>query len=145
MKKNRIFIYKISKYIIGILFIGGCFLLSCKSQGTNKTSNDESFDEFYARFHADSVFQMKRIEFPLPGINTDEMGTDESDYQWEEEDWEIHYDMNLDTTEFIIENNITDSLAIEKIYKENTGFSVERTFKKIGGKWFLVYYKDVNL
>lgn len=134
-----------NKYFIGILFISGSFLLSCKNQGGNKTLKDEPFDSFYVQFHADSVFQMERIKFPLPGINTDEMGTDNSEYVWEAEDWEMHYDMNLDTTEFIIEKNITDSLAIEKIYKENTGFSVERTFKKLDGKWFLVYYKDVNL
>lgn len=134
-----------SKYLIVILFVSGGLLLSCKNQEANKTVKEESFDRFYAQFHADSLFQMQRIIFPLPGINTDEMGSDESEYLWEEEDWEMHYDMNLDTTEFIIEKNITDSLAIEKIYKENTGFSVERTFKKLNGKWFLVSYKDVNL
>src|SRR5690606_30502836 len=114
-------------------------------QGANKTSHDEPFDKFYVQFHADSAFQFERIFFPLPGINTDEMGTDDREYHWKAEDWELHYDMNLDTTEFIVEKNISDSLAIEKIYKENTGFSVERTFKKIDGKWFLVYYKDINL
>ena len=39
----------------------------------------------------------------------------------------------------------TDAILIEKFWIDNSDFLVERRFKKIDGKWFLIYYNDVNL
>lgn len=142
MKKNRLR-NRIGTYIVICTLLAVVFSTSCKNQSAK--SIGESFENFYSRFHSDSIFQLERIRFPLPGINTDEMAMDDTIYYWEVENWEMHHDMNLDTTDFIVEKNISDSLAIEKIYQENSGFMIERTFKKLDGRWYLVYYKDVNL
>ncbi len=119
--------------------------VSCKNQLAKSIPADEPFDVFFDRFHADSIFQMSRIQFPLPGVNTDHMQMEDTVYHWTESNWELHHDFNLDTTDFIVEKNILDSLVVEKIYLENSGFIVERTFKKLEGLWFLVYFKNINL
>ena len=123
----------------------GFLIVSCKSQSSQQKIVDEQFENFYHRFHLDSAFQISRIHFPLPGIKADDMQMEDTAYYWKKEDWEVHRDMNLDTTDFIVEKDISDSLAHEKIYKENSGFIVERTFRKIEGLWYLVFYKDINL
>lgn len=142
MQRNR------SIGITGFLFISFLafnLLLSCKNQMSKSQRIDESFDQFFDRFHADSAFQMSRIQFPLPGLDTDKMEMEDTVYHWTPDKWELHHDFNLDTTDYIVEKNISDSLAVEKIYLENSGFIVERTFKKIDGMWFLVYFKNINL
>lgn len=144
MKKSRLR-SRIGACIIACILLGGSFLMSCKDQFAKSKGAGESFEHFFSKFHSDSLFQMERIRFPLPGINTDEMAMDDTIYYWEAENWKMHHDVNLDTTDFIVERNISDSLTVEKIYEENTGFIIERTFEKIDGRWYLVYYKDVNL
>ena len=39
----------------------------------------------------------------------------------------------------------SDRLVIEKFWLPESGFGVERRFKRIVNQWFLVYYDDVNL
>jgi len=103
----------------------------------------EDFDEFYRKFHSDSIFQMSRIQFPLKGSNRD--GFDES--KWKKSTWEMHKVgvQEVDTTIFKIEIKKTDSLYTERIYVDQAGFDMTRTFELLDSKWYLTIYVEKNL
>ena len=121
--------------------------------GSRVNEKAESFDEFYRRFHTDSLFQLERVVFPLPGFNSElhysNPGKD-SVYMldgepvnghWSSADWVMHRqptidpDMKMDITR-------SDSVAIERTYIPGTEFSMKRIFKRLNSAWYLVYYKD---
>ena len=138
---------------IPILLTAICiFLLSCKSTGkdtsqslkTHQVSMIESFENFNARFHADSAFQLTRIDFPLNGQQVD--GFEEKG--WTQGNWhvmKVPVGAPIDTLEYKRTIESTDSSVSEEIWVEDSGFRVERTFKLINGKWFLTFYNDINL
>ena len=123
-------------------------------------ANPEDFDAFYARFHTDSAFQMQRVRFPLPGEHT-EAKTEEASSEmgqplpvdtsrgegtpsvyWTAERWEMQTEELLDTTRFEVKWQRRDSLVRQQVYVPNSGFAVARTFQRIDGKWYLVYYEN---
>jgi hypothetical protein len=115
-------------------------LIGCNSKRYNQLkisasdSLTENFDEFYNRFHSDSLFQMSRIKFPLQGGSAE-------DVEWTKENWNVLktkiYD--VDTSKFKIKYKRTDKKFTEKFWIENSGYWSEYRFEVIGGKWFLVY------
>lgn len=121
-----------------LIFICGIFLTSC-----NTNSNTEDFDQFYAKFHNDSTFQMSRIRFPLEGKKSD--GFDKQN--WSEKNWDILKTkiFDVDTTEFKIEFKKTDTEFFQKCYIPNSGFKNEYRFELLNKKWYLVYALDANL
>jgi hypothetical protein len=104
----------------------------------------ESFETFNIRFHSDSVFQISRINFPLEGKLVD--GFEKQN--WNSENWKL---MKTPVTDKISLSGYkhslrkTDEEVIEKFWIDNSGFKVERKFKRINGKWFLVFHADINL
>ncbi len=72
--KLRIAIFVLLPYL---LFIG------CVNNAQQEGEVD-SFDVFYEKFHNDTSFQLRRVVFPLPGVNTEEMSVLDSVYFWEE-------------------------------------------------------------
>ena len=109
-----------------------------------KTAVFEDFDQFYTKFHIDTVFQISRIKFPLKGHAMD---TSEIPVEWKKNNWIMHksniYD--IDTTLFNVEILSEPNNYAEKIYIEGGGFANERIFKRINGKWYLVSYIDEDL
>src|SRR5690606_32633195 len=102
----------------------------------------EQFNAFYREFHKDSVFQISRIQFPLPGINSDEMTVEDTIYHWKENEWLMQY--MVDTTLFSRKTSISDTLVVEEITSKDPGVIIKRKFQNIEGKWYLVLYEDVN-
>jgi hypothetical protein len=119
-------------------------VLSCKRGDINEIK-DENFTSFYQRFHSDSAFQMKRIIFPLPGVNTDDMTVDDSIYYWNVEKWEVHKFPNIKANDFKVDNMMSENTVVEKIYKDDSGFFIERKFELLNCKWILTYYANINL
>lgn len=127
-------------------------IISCASpqkrheqQGSqNEVANSaEDFDGFYKKFHNDSLFQMGRIKFPLEGVNVD--GFDRQG--WVKDKWRMHeigVDQ-IDKSQFKFDISKTDSLYVERIYIEASGFEMIRTFELVKNKWFLVKYYDRSL
>ncbi|WP_165963538.1 DUF4348 domain-containing protein [Hymenobacter radiodurans] len=134
-------------------WLGGCQ----NNNAENKTVNidgrtegvvaSEPFDEFYNRFTNDSVFQIQRINFPLPGINTDEMDISDKVYYWQKDQWIMYKGIpsQIDTADFQVKKIRSDSVAIDEVAQKNVSFGSKYTFKIKSGKWFLVYYEDINL
>lgn len=128
------------------------FLLSCNDTGKatsqvsmkQAASVTETFDDFNSKFHADSSFQLSRINFPLDGQQVD--GFEKK--SWSQNSWplmKVPVGAPFDTLKFKRNIEKTDSSVNEEIWIEESGFRVERTFKLKEGKWFLVSYNDINL
>lgn len=103
---------------------------------------------FYTQFHSDSSFQMSHIDFPLEGLPeyADSTILAEGNFKWQEENWEIH--KNLDARKEDFAKNLTvvsDGLIFEFI---PTGGEkklwIERRFLKSNGDWRMIYYSGLN-
>lgn len=104
----------------------------------------ESFDEFNKRFHSDSLFQVSRVDFPIEGKHV--AGFEQ--YNWTRKNWQFLAIPVAEKTEIgEYQHSLvkTDTLITERFWIDNSGFEVERQFKLIKNKWFLIYYNDINL
>lgn len=108
-----------------------------------RSNSIEDFHQFYLQFHSDSVFQMERIQFPLEGGIYD----DDKVQRWSKKNWQlIKYTVfEVDTSQFKVLFDKTDTLVNERIYIPNSGFDFHCKYKLINGKWFLVFCLDQNL
>lgn len=136
--------------VLGI--VSFLILLSCQNKKSDSSvlskkeiiKNAEKFDVFDERFHSDSVFQISRVDFPIDGISISGFNR----HNWTRENWQF---LNVPVSENnLIENYEhslvkTDTLVIERFWIPESSFEVERHFKLIKNKWFLVYYDDINL
>lgn len=105
----------------------------------------ERFDVFYQRFHKDSLFQLSRVKFPLPGVNTEvdhvwkqKYGADPVNYHWTKQDWPMHR-LLTDTVTYKIRRRKEKGMLVEDIYIPDSDFLFTRKFRLLDGKWFLVY------
>jgi hypothetical protein len=131
---------RFSKAFITFILIVMCFC--------NQKSNVlvEDFDDFYRKFNTDSLFQLSRVKFPLPGLNTEEMSVLDSIYFWEMEDWKYVGLSKIDTSHFshIIENH--RGLVREEVKSKSfLGLVFRRKFEQIDGIWYLTSQEDINL
>jgi len=139
---------RMKKIKMCIMLFSMIVFVCCRSgspEGNSSTvvAGGETFNSFYKAFHQDSLFQISRIQFPLPGINSDDMTVNDSIYFWKKEDWLFQH--MVDTTLFIRKLSITDGTAEEDITSKEPGVLIKRRFKNDRGKWYLVLYEDVNL
>ena len=135
---------KFSMSLFLILAFFGC-QTAVKPQSSNKVVKleKEQFSSFYQKFHTDSLFQISRIRFPLPGINSDDMTVEDTAYHWTKGKWMMHH--LVDTTSFTRKLSVSNNTVIEVITSTDSGVIIKRTFQNIKGKWFLVRYEDTNL
>jgi hypothetical protein len=134
-------------YFVLLYFFVFLFLTQCKvrDKGLNKGKliTIENFDDFYSKFHSDSIFQMSRIKFPLKGKQIDGDG----ERGWSKEKWVLFKTpiYKVDTLKFRTEYKKTKTMFKEKVWIESSGFSFECRFELIDSKWYLVYALDMNL
>ncbi|WP_428228538.1 hypothetical protein [Flavobacterium sp.] len=128
-------------------------LISCRDKKAESATLDlkkgsiikrENFDMFNSRFHSDSVFQISRVDFPIDGISVS--GFDR--HNWRKENWKfitvpVSEKNEIENYEHSLVK--TDTLVIERFWIPKSGFEVERQFKLLKNKWFLIYYNDINL
>lgn len=118
-------------------------------ESENKTSKQklevaENFEEFNKKFHSDSIFQVSRVDFPIEGKHVSGF----EQYNWTRKNWEFLAIPVSEKTEIgEYEHSLvkTDSLITERFWIPDSGFEVERQFKLIDNKWFLIFYNDINL
>ena len=104
----------------------------------------ESFDEFNKKFHSDSLFQVSRVDFPIEGKHV--FGFEQNN--WTRKNWQfqvIPVGEKTEIEEYQHSLIKTDTLITERFWIPDSGFEVERQFKLIHNKWFLIYYNDINL
>jgi len=102
--------------------------------------NAENFDNFYQRFHKDSLFQISRVKFPLKGQQVRMTGAS----NWKKENWLMIKAKagEIDRTLYNVKTLKKDDSYFEGIYCKNCVFTFEMEYKLINGKWFLVYLKE---
>jgi len=104
----------------------------------------ENFDEFNKKFHSDSIFQVSRVDFPIEGKHVSGF----EQFNWTKKNWQFQVIPVAEKTEIEeYQHSLvkTDTLITERFWIPNSGFEVERQFKLINNKWFLIYYNDINL
>ncbi len=114
-----------------------------KENSSKTQKNTENFDEFYHKFHTDSVFQMSRIRFPLEG----KMINGQDEIEWTKDNWMLMRTKisDIDPKQYKTSYKKTETTFYQKFWLENSGLSAEYRFELIGKKWFLVYALDQNL
>jgi len=130
----------IKKYCLFIFFVSALF--SCKNTVVNDTAD---FDNFYKKFHRDTVFQLEHITFPLPGFPSfaDSMTIERDDFYWQKENWTMQQEVDFESGEFEQELQHLGNLVIERVFLKE-GVFIERRFSKLDGTWKLIYYSDLN-
>lgn len=111
---------------------------------TVKKELPENFDEFNKKFHSDSLFQVSRVDFPIEGKHVSGF----EQYNWTRKNWQFHAIPVAEKSEIGEYQHTlvkTDTLITERFWIPDSGFEVERQFKLIKNKWFLIYYNDINL
>lgn len=108
------------------------------------------FRTFYQRFHADSLFQVQHISWPLPGQTTEETPEGElrrkSTY-WERETWRFQRAVDFSAGEFKQQlRTVEGQYIVERIsYAAAPNYALERRFmRRSDGEWELVYYADMQ-
>jgi len=86
---------------------------------------------------------LARVNFPIGGKSIDGF----EKHYWTLKNWELLKTLVIETSQEDYEHSLTksDTLVVEKYLIPESGFEVERRFKRINNKWFLIYYNDVNL
>lgn len=100
----------------------------------------EDFHDFYEKFHEDSIFQLKHIQFPLPQkvyiLDSSDLVVD-----WRREIWEMHKAGGLNNTEYHhFFEMLGDEMIVEKHIHRNFPLEVERRWAKLGSEWTLIFY-----
>ncbi len=130
------------KLLISIFFISILITLIGLSFSYSQ-NRAEKFETFNKRFHSDSVFQLKRIAFPIQGgyFATDTF------FSWTPENWILHRNAIGEAVDkAIFDHTIKrlDKMVTEKITISNSGFSFERRFTLKNRIWYLTYCKETN-
>ncbi len=144
--------------------IGILWLAACRERSTapptspsppplSSTPEEEvpaDFAAFYRQFHADSVFQVQHISWPLPGQVTaqepDGRWKRKSTY-WERSTWRFQHAVDFSTGEFKRQlRAMEDQYVVEIIaYASAPNYALERRFmRRSDGNWELVYYADMQ-
>lgn len=134
-------------FLFGIAFFYACRPAAPSEEQTKPDADLTEFYAFYQSFHMDSAFQMDHIIFPLEGLpaNVDSETLERRDFKWERENWNLHYPIDFETSEFRREIiPVSEDIVVEKIVHRNGQVGMLRRFAKIGDDWYLIYFADMN-
>lgn len=116
------------------------------SSETETAAAIDDFNEFYEKFHSDSLYQKEHVLFPLQGIpsNADSAILADKTFRWQEENWVTQRKLpsNSEFSSTIIP--VDEGLMIERIMHYTGDYAMERRFAKMSGDWKLIYYAGVN-
>jgi hypothetical protein len=131
-----------------------CLIFACKSnQGACKSDEIEDFAKFRVRFYSDSIFQISRILFPLPGADSDIIyGNEKVEDQenekyliknnklfWKKEGWK-HIEAPVEDKEFAVTLEKEGSEMREQMRSRETDIGITLWFSLVGNKWMLSFF-----
>ncbi len=130
---------QMKNYLFFTILIG---LTAC---GVQSQGNSEDFEEFYARFHEDSLFQIERVAFPLNGESSFLDDGNRHIKFWYLDEWQMQHSYDLNDTLGYEQNmiSIADTMIVDVIYTSEA-IGVTRYFSLRDGKWNLTFYSDSN-
>ncbi|MDD2284852.1 MAG: hypothetical protein PHQ11_05565 [Paludibacter sp.] len=162
--KNSHLILGVITTILIISAISGCTNKNEKKVDVpvNKISSKideeiENFDAFHDKFFGDSIFQISRIDFPLPGEVSDFIYGDDESFEmendeyfiknnklfWKKSGWRFLQEIKNENDEFEISIEKVGSNLREHIRLKGTDWIIVYEYALINKKWMLVYYANV--
>ncbi len=107
------------------------------------------FEEFYQRFHEDSLYQIAHIVWPLAGeagVQEDSSRVVIREIEWLPEDWHMHRPVDFASNDYRREiEQVGEVMIIERIFTKVGNFGLERRFAKSPtGEWELIFYGDMR-
>jgi len=124
-------------------------LLSCSGSERPDTTIQEDltdFEIFYQQFHADSLYQMQHIAFPLAGLpaNADTLG-DTTTFFWQKENWVLHRNLTDRLSGYERKRKkFGSNIIVETIVQKDSEIGMMRRFAKMDDEWMLIYYTAMN-
>lgn len=105
----------------------------------------KDFEDFYVKFHGDSLYQVDHILFPLRGLptNADSTMVSQGNFHWQKESWNMHQPFSTQNGAYQREFISLGDVVTEEIYTKD-GFGMQRRFMKTDDEWFLIYYSAMN-
>ena len=125
-----------------LLFILIVQIIACvDTHPTIDKNGRENFLSFYEKFGTDSLFQMRRIEFPMIGSNPN--GSDER-FFWTEENWILQRKIDESNEDIQIQPilDMGDLVRVRLVIQQK--FMVENLYSLINDKWFLTEYSGLH-
>lgn len=135
------------------------FAFSCQNSSTPQVSTESSsavevpadFTTFYEHFHADSLFQVGHIVWPLQGLRletlADSSASQVKPYYWTPETWVMHRPVDYSEGHYARELQMMgDLLIVERIRVKAVNYGIERRFARQPdtGEWAMIYYSDIQ-
>jgi hypothetical protein len=126
------------------LFLISLSFLACNS--ANKAlpldeNGREDFQAFHAKFYSDSLFQIRRIEFPLLGNDPD---GNIKPFYWELDNWKFKKAVNAESDKI----KVLPIFDMEDVMRERIiiqdAFMIENLFSLIDNKWYLTRYSGMR-
>ena len=124
-------------------------LFACKpaKEDLGLSENFADFEEFYHKFHEDSLYQIAHITFPLQGIPDNVVNKPDynDQFRWEADNWTLNKPIDLEKTGF--QRTFTtmgDRMIIEELKHKSAQYGMLRRFAKMDGEWSLIYYQGIN-
>lgn len=136
------------KYLFPILLLITACGQGAESSQQNGTplpnSLPDDFAAFYEQFHADSSYQMAHIQWPLPGIPSDD-SLRVPGFTFQPENWLMHRKFDPETTGYRSEfQPLSADMIIERINDTEGRYGLERRWLRNSSteEWELIYYQQ---
>jgi len=132
------------RLIYCLSLIATILFISCRSENSTAEVADtiiedcvpEDFLSFYLRFHADSLYQLDHIIFPL------QVRADGS--PWTRDNWKKHNYFDNRGGEFVQMFTHLSGIIFEKIADRRGLYQIEKRYSKTGDSYQLIYYSVKN-
>ena len=106
------------------------------------------FDDFFARFHSDSLYQIEHIIFPLQGLPdlVDSLTIASDEFRWTRARWRMQRPLDPRNRAFKRTLNVpSENFVVEYIVDQESGYGMERRFHRSDEEgWRLIYYVGMN-
>jgi hypothetical protein len=133
------------KFVIYIILIS---VLACNQKQKNKADIDKTFQSFLLKFNNDSIFQKKRVRFPLSTIELENENYTEIHSKIENKNYKIinlTFDKaNQKSQGYTQQIKLNKNKATIEIRGIENGIMGDYYFEKINGKWLLVGWSDLS-
>ncbi|MEM7572500.1 MAG: hypothetical protein AAF433_06350 [Bacteroidota bacterium] len=137
------------KYLLPLIFL---LLAACQSGESAPTANTPplptslpaDFISFYEQFHADSAYQMAHIQWPLPGIPSND-SLRVPGFTFQTESWKLHRQFDPETSGYTSSfQPLTEDMIIERISDDQNRYGLERRWLRNSqsDEWELIYYQQ---
>lgn len=128
--------------ILPFILISFCclFFIACGNGLPTDEQGREDFETFYERYYADSLFQLKRTEFPLLG--QDPTG-EQAPFYWDVNNWQYLKPIKVDDSSVELLPIIDMDTWMRERILIHQRFYIEKQFTLINNKWYLTSYSGV--